>query len=105
MLDLCANSVSTGQFHPATTSGSPGGPAPPLTWAFALPSQETFKDRAKSVPNLSAVKPLTSGFVIRASPTLGVDALADCPAGLVRTGGEVHGAAGTLGDCRTPSLR
>ena len=67
MLDLCANSVSTGQFHPATTRRSPGGPAPPLTWDFALPSQKTFQDRAKSVPNPSAVKPLTSGFVIRAS--------------------------------------
>ena len=43
-------------------------PAPPLTWAFALPSRKTFQDRAKSVPNPSALKPLTSAFVIRVSP-------------------------------------
>ena len=56
----------------------PGGPAPPLTWAFALPRQKTFQDRAKSVPNPSAVKPLTSGFAIRASP-MGEDPVALMP--------------------------
>ena len=40
----------------------------PLTWAFPLPRQKTFQDRAKSVPNPSAAKPLTWRFVIRASP-------------------------------------
>ena len=66
---MCADSGSTGQFHPATTRGSPGGPAPPLTWAFALPRQKTFQDRAKSVPTPVNVEPLTSAFLIRASPT------------------------------------
>ena len=64
--------VSTGQFYPATTRGSPGGPAPPLTCAFALSARKTFQDGAKSVPNPSAVKPLTWGFVIRASPSCGL---------------------------------
>ena len=51
----------------------PAPPSPhhlimPLTWAFALPSQKTFQDFAKSVPNLLEPEPLTSAFVIRACP-------------------------------------
>ena len=37
-------------------------PAPPLTCAFASSAEKACQDRAKSVPSVSAVEPLTLGF-------------------------------------------
>ena len=43
--------------------------APLLSCVFALPVRKACQDRAESVPSLSEIEPLTSGFPIRASPT------------------------------------